>query len=131
MSSGNSKADYDNAFGLSIPDAHRTSVIIMTPESFLGNEMRKGVVDQIYRSRLQFIVIDEANLMYEWSDFRGSFKKIGSLKKEFPNCPIMALGATLTPSSLQRLKTEVLRDPVVIKGNVDRRNVAINNWIPA
>lgn len=41
-------------------------------------------------------------------------------------CPIMALTATLKPSSLLEMKSTILREPVIIKGSVDRRNVMVN-----
>lgn len=41
-------------------------------------------------------------------------------------CPITAMTATIKPAHLIHLKTSVLRTPVVIKGNIDRRKVEIH-----
>ena len=42
------------------------------------------------------------------------------------SCPIIALSATLTPESLDDLRTNYLRNPVVIKGRIDRPNVSLH-----
>ena len=125
FSSGNSKEDYTNAFGSDVLDADRTAVIISTPECFLGDAQRPGFLKYVEHSRLKLIVLDEVHLIYEWQDFRESFQRIATLKHTFPAAPILALSATLKPSSLHRMQTDVMRDPVIIKGCVDRTNVAI------
>ena len=107
-----------------MPVEERPSVIIMNPETLLGSENTDGVVDLLHRDRLKFIAIDEAHLMFEWAQFRNAFSKLAELKSKF-DCPLLALSATLKPSFLQRMKTDVLRNPVIIKGTIDRKNVGV------
>lgn len=74
---------------------------------------------------MQLLVLDEAHLIYEWHDFRESFLRLKPLGEAFPLVPKLALSETLKPSSLQRMTKQIMRDPIVIKGCVDRKNVSI------
>jgi superfamily II DNA helicase RecQ len=48
--------------------------------------------------RLGRFVIDEAHCVSTYGNsFREDYKKLGLLKKEFPNVPLIALTATATP----------------------------------
>lgn len=125
LTSGSSKGDYTNAIMRSTPGLHCPSVVIVTPETLFGDGVQKGIITQLAKDQLQLIAIDEAHLVFEWAEFRGAFKQIQTMRSAF-ECPIMALTATLKPSSLLEMKSTILRDPVIIKGSVDRRNVMIN-----
>lgn len=124
LTSTSKKKDFDSTFDLTMPVEERPAVIIMNPETLLGSENMNGVVDLLHRDRLKFIAIDEAHLMFEWAQFRNAFSKLAELKSKF-DCPLLALSATLKPSFLQRMKTDVLRNPVIIKGTIDRKNVGV------
>lgn len=99
---------------------NRPRVIILTPEKLFGNRMQNAVSGQ-----LQFIAIDEVHLVFEWNNFRNSFNSIKQLKSNF-ECPILALSATLKPKDLASLKCDILRNPVLHKGSVNRPNVALH-----
>ncbi len=101
------------------------SIVILTPETLFGDGIQKGVIIQLSKDRVKFVTIDEAHLVFEWAEFRGAFKQIQAMRSSF-TCPIRALTATLKPTSLFEMKNHVLRDSVIIKGSVDRRNVAIH-----
>ena len=125
LSSSSSKADYLLATGRSKSTENRPSVVILTPETLFGDGTRKGIIDQLPVEALKLIVIDEAHLVFEWAAFRGAFKQIVSMKKTF-TCPIKALTATMKPKNLREMQQNILRDPVIIKGSVDRPNVVIS-----
>ena len=57
------------------------------------------------RSKLTMFVIDEAHCVSQWGhDFRPDYKKLSSLRRNFPKVPFMALTATATP----RVRSDIL-----------------------
>lgn len=124
LNSTSTKEDYDRAFDPSTPKASQVKAIITTPETLFGQGNYRGVMAKIDPNRVSFIAIDEAHLVYEWNLFRSVFDDLARLKTLF-KCPILALTATLKPSRLEKMAAVMLRDPVIIKGKVNRPNVAI------
>ncbi len=120
-----SKQDFENLFAESIPVEKRPKVIIVTPEKLFDERMQEALARHLTGDRVSFIAIDEAHLVYEWSSFRSSFTFINKLKSLF-TCPILALTATLKPQNLFNLQTDILRNPVIHKGTVNRQNVGIH-----
>ena len=124
LNAKSSQEEYDRALDSAAPDDVKSRVIICKPETLFGSGSFKGILDRIDPARLKFIAIDEAHLIFEWGKFRDSFNEIHSLKSRF-SCPILALTATLKPSHLHSMTTNILRNPVVLKGTTDRPNVAV------
>ncbi len=105
--------------------ASTPAVVIMLPEFLFGNDNHKGIIERIDTNRVKFITLDEAHLTFEWVSFRKSFGKLEDLKDTF-TCPIMALSATMKPKHLSAMCSGVLRNPVILKGTVERSNVDIH-----
>ena len=124
LQSTSRKEDFDDALE---DTPRRTRVIIAQPEMIFGTEVQKGILDRLIKNeaRLSFIALDESHLIYEWASFRSDFGELRKLKDLFC-CPIMALSATLKPENLKSMKKDILRNPVIIRGSIDRPNVAIN-----
>ena len=111
------------------PDNRKqVTVLILTPEKLLGSEVTKGVLQKLIAyhknvKEIALIAIDEVHMVYQWGgNFRKSFDELSSLKDHFPDVPIMALTATLPPAFEMRLRNDILRNPIVIKGSVNRPN---------
>lgn len=105
---------------------------------------RLGLLQQLAdEGRIALIVIDEAHLLLEWEHFRlvstfcylhhnthlyseshrPSFTSLKSISDQFQSVPVMALTAT-APPELQSELEGILHDPEVMKGSVDRPNIA-------
>ena len=105
--------------------ASTPAVVIMLPEFLFGNDNHKGIIERIDTNRVKFITLDEAHLTFEWVSFRKSFGKLEDLKDKF-TCPIMDLSATMKPKHLSTMCSGVLRNPVILKGTIERSNVDIH-----
>lgn len=126
LQSTSRKEDFDDALDGSIT-SRRTRIIITQPEMLFGTEVQKGILERLIKNEasLSFIAIDESHLIYEWAGFRSYFGELRRLKDLF-DCPIMALSATLKPANLKAMEKDILRNPVIIKGSIDRPNVVIH-----
>lgn len=58
----------------------------------------ESFADSLQRMPVSFITVDEAHCISQWGyDFRPSYLKIASIRKIFPDIPILALTASATP----------------------------------
>ena len=73
-------------------------------------------------NRLGLIAIDQAHLVYDWQDFRQSYKRCEELHTLLPNVPLMALSATVIPQVEDALRSFV-HDLLVERSSVNRCNV--------
>ncbi len=103
------------------PDSD-TKVLYVTPEWLFSSNKLSLVKTLAEHGRLGLIAIDEAHLVYDWQVFRDKYYQVESVKREFPTIPFMALSATIPPDTLKKLLT-MLRDPIISKGSVNRKNV--------
>lgn len=100
------------------------SVLFVSPEwLFGGNDGNLKKVQKVCSDgRMCLVAIDEAHLMYDWQDFRSSYKQCEEVHSLFPGVPVMALSATVTPQVHTAL-TSFLQNPVIEKSSVNRSNI--------
>jgi ATP-dependent DNA helicase RecQ len=57
---------------------------------------------------VSFIVVDEAHCISQWGhEFRPAYLCIKEIRKELPNCPVLALTATATAEVIEDIKKEL------------------------
>ena len=75
-------------------------IIYTTPE-FIMSRIQAFIR---IKEHIGLFAIDEAHCISQWShDFRPSYQKLSSLKKHFPDIPLLAVTATATPKVLDEI----------------------------
>lgn len=74
---------------------------------------------------VSLIAIDEAHCISSWGhDFRPDYKKLGYLKKQFKDVPLMALTATADPLTQKDILLQLnLNNPEIFKDSFSRPNI--------
>ena len=77
------------------------NLIYTTPETIDSSiQFCLNIRNVMENNSLKRFVIDEAHCISLWgNDFRNSYRKLCSLKENFPDIPIIGLTATATPQS--------------------------------
>ena len=98
-------------------EKEKPALVYMTPECF-SKHMHFFAE---HRDEIKMVVLDEAHKIFDRnSGFRQSYESLKEIRVKFPSTPVAALTATIDSVSLHKLCTAYLRDPVVVKGTVDR-----------
>ena len=74
-------------------------LVYVTPEKLAKSDALWSCLEDLHANgQLTRFVVDEAHCVSSWGhDFRPDYKKLGDLKKHFPDVPMTALTATATP----------------------------------
>ncbi|KAJ3699138.1 hypothetical protein LUZ61_002843 [Rhynchospora tenuis] len=108
-------------------DSGRPSVklLYVTPELVATSGFSAKLTKLHNRGLVGLVAIDEAHCISTWGhDFRPSYRKLSSLRRQLPGVPILALTATAVP----KVQTDViaslsLHNPVVLKSSFNRPNI--------
>jgi ATP-dependent DNA helicase RecQ len=95
--------------------------VFTTPERFT----QPSFLETLGRSRLDFVVIDEAHCISEWGhDFRPSYLALGGAIRALGRPPVLALTATATPEVVADIQKQLgLRDTRIINTGIYRPNL--------
>ena len=82
-----------------------TRMLYVTPEQCATATFQSLLERLVKYDKLGYFVIDEAHCVSQWGhDFRPDYKKLSSLRQNFPGVPFIALTATATP----RVRSDIL-----------------------
>jgi ATP-dependent DNA helicase RecQ len=106
--------------------AGRVKLLYVAPERL----MMSNFLALLDRVDLGLFAIDEAHCISEWGhDFRPEYRELKSLRDRFPAVPIAAFTATATERVQADIRAQLaLRDPLSVRGSLDRPNIHYQVW---
>ncbi|KAJ6500803.1 P-loop containing nucleoside triphosphate hydrolase protein [Mycena sanguinolenta] len=102
------------------------ALIYCTPEKMQKNDfLHRALRDLHGRRKLTMFAVDEAHCITSWGEkFRPAYLHLTTLRDDFPGVPIMALTATATPQTIERIGLNLkLRNPTLIRQSLNRPNL--------
>jgi len=100
-------------------------LLYVTPERIQTQQFR-SIMESLYKkSLIAYIAIDECHCVSQWGhEFRPDYKKLSSIRTDFPDIPICALTATST-YKVQKDVMDTLRliNPIMFKTSFNRANI--------
>jgi len=122
ISSAQTFDEIENICSLAINN--KIKFLYLSPER-LNDGKTINILKQI---KLNFFVIDEAHCISQWGhEFREDYRNLKNLRINFPTIPITAFTATATTNVANDILNELLlKDPLLLKGKVFRKNLFIS-----
>ncbi|MDQ2657680.1 MAG: RecQ family ATP-dependent DNA helicase [Bacteroidota bacterium] len=101
----------------------KLKLLYLAPEKLLGNSM--AFLHTLESFGISLIAIDEAHCISHWGhDFRPEYRMLATLKKSFPDVPVIALTATADKLTRQDILEKLeLNDPAVFVSSFNRPNI--------
>lgn len=127
-----------------VASAYLNSSLTSKEQSEIENQFMSGDIKLLYVSpeklltrnffnilqsvKLNLIAIDEAHCISQWGhDFRPEYAKMGFLKKQFPDVPIMALTATADKATRSDILEQLsIPETETFLSSFDRPNLSLN-----
>lgn len=109
-----------------VRDDMKTAILFVTPEQVVKSKRLMSRLESLYESgHLSRICVDEAHCCSFWGhDFRADYRKLGILRRQCPDVPILALSATCSPETATDVAQILeMRRSVTFRGSVDRANL--------
>ncbi|XP_066332649.1 ATP-dependent DNA helicase Q-like 3 [Miscanthus floridulus] len=100
-------------------------LLYVTPELVATSGFTAKLKKLYNRGLLGLVAIDEAHCISTWGhDFRPSYRKLSSLRKQFPDIPLLALTATAVPMVQKDVISSLcLQNPVILRASFNRPNI--------
>lgn len=109
-----------------VRDDMNTAILFVTPEQVVKSKRLMNRLESLYESgHLSRICVDEAHCCSFWGhDFRADYRKLGIIRRQCPDVPILALSATCSPETAADVAQILeMRESVTFRGSVDRANL--------
>ncbi|MDD2961390.1 MAG: DNA helicase RecQ [Muribaculaceae bacterium] len=118
-----SQDEYSNREILENVFKGRIKLLYISPERLLS-EMDQWSDDMA----ISMIAIDEAHCISQWGhDFRPEYSQLSTIKRRFPNAPIMALTATADKLTRKDIVKQLgIGDAKIFLSSFDRPNLSLN-----
>ncbi len=100
----------------------KVKLFYVAPETLMNEDLLVFLIEHV---KVSFIAIDECHVVSVWGNsFRPAYRKLGELRQSFPNVPIAALTATLSPQGVEDvISTLQLDNPQKFIHSLDRKNI--------
>ena len=101
----------------------KLKLLYLAPERLLANSM--AFLHTLEAFGISLIAIDEAHCISHWGhDFRPEYLMLASLKRSFPDVPVIALTATADKLTQKDIVEKLeLKDPAVFISSFNRENI--------
>jgi RecQ family ATP-dependent DNA helicase len=100
------------------------TLVYCTPEQIQTVRFRNILTELHQKNRLALFAIDEAHCCSTWFQFRPAYAKLGWLRDNFPDVPVMACTATATPRVIQDIQATLRLENCPCRvGSFDRPNI--------
>lgn len=102
-------------------------LLYTSPETLLGDKFQ-DFRDVLKEVGVSYIMVDEAHMMSQWSDFRPAYTKVGDIRLLYPDAPVLAVTATADEKVLEDiiLHSAIKPDYKLYSVSFDRPNIHLN-----
>lgn len=101
--------------------------LYVAPERFDKDLVKPGEIGKILSIKPSYFVVDEAHCVDKWGrDFRPSYSRLGAVRRDWKDPPILAFTATATLRTQKRILDSLgIPDAKVVTTDIDRPNIAL------